>query len=80
MEKSKIPMRLLAKAREIAKDGGYEDATYSGRWHGYNVFSPVRSELLYTGFPSFILHRFGRWRWSSGWEESSKIMDAFPSS
>lgn len=74
-----VKTRHLDKARALAKMGDYDDAVYLGTWRFYEVFKPIRNDgvVRYTGFPSFILQRLGKWRWSKDWRESMKILSKF---
>lgn len=77
---SQILTKPLDKARTLAKMGNYDDAVYLGKWRFYEVFKPIRNDgvVRYTGFPSFILQRLGKWRWSKDWRESRRILNKFP--
>lgn len=47
----------MNKIAEFAKEQGYDNAVYIGRWKEYDVYEPVtdQEETAYTGVPLVIL-------------------------
>lgn len=80
MKKDIPTQKRIDQAIRIACENGYDNAEYLGRWNGYWVFAPIRNESgLFTGFPQYLLLRWGHWRWTKDWKESNKIVDALDS-
>lgn len=68
--------KIRGIAKNMAYQEGYDNVKYLNKWHEYDVFEPIYNdnEIRITGYPIFILHKDGKFRWSE-YEEGVQIMD-----
>lgn len=73
-----MEQKKLRKAEELAKDAGFHDAKYVGKWKGFDVVEPIFTDefVHYTGLPIFILSKGGVLKWEKTPEICFEIIDA----
>ena len=73
-----MKQKILFKAKKMAREVGFHDVKYVGKWKGYDVIEPIftDNETHCIGFPQYILCKDGVLRWAKDYEESLDIMDA----
>lgn len=68
----------LSRIKSFAKEWGFEDVRFRGRWKNYNVYSGIRSEEMKraaVGLPRYILADDQNIRVSEFPEEYDEIFD-----
>lgn len=73
-----MKLKTLLEAKEMAREIGFHDVKYVGKWKGHDVIEPIftDNETHFIGFPQYILYKNGVLRWTKGYKESLDIMDA----
>ncbi|MCM1293212.1 MAG: hypothetical protein NC111_04960 [Bacteroides sp.] len=68
----------VEKIIQFAQKSIYDTTEHIGKWNGFDVYEPGWDDDLphYTGFPTFILVKGDKIRWTKDWKESRAIMKA----
>jgi len=67
----------LNRAKKMAREAGYHDVKYLGRWKGHEIVEPIFTDgaVHYIGLPQYILSYGGdKLRWTKDADESIAIM------
>ena len=73
-----MKQKFLLEAKKMAKEAGFHDAKFIGKWKEHEVIEPIFTdeETYVIGFPQYILCKDGKLRWTEDYQESLDIMDA----
>ncbi len=66
----------LNKAKQLARNAGYDDIIYVGKWNDKDVYAPIKKtdKPIIVGLPAYILVKGDSAKWSSE-EEGFEILE-----